>query len=414
VNDRTTWATPLPPSLPLSKLDGLDRDECRRQLEAILGTAACIAEILSGRILDVAPLELKLAFGEQLHEVLALARDLLVRHGELGGRRNTLPRPASEQQNILAAVLAARSTSELCAGLYGHWLVELLRQCDAYLARHDPLLDAPTGRLLRRARPALEAIGAWGMDAAGDPAAVAATVARLVRLPQQPGGAPAFLRPRRARRDDRFSTFSHTRDYRAARDFEPTGDPYQDRCIELARVNRDEIDAVETFALVIHDLLYTEPVEFLADLGRLAWDEARHALIGHALLERAGYDPFALECNMVGINVRAAMDGWEALTQISVFGELGIISPMRALAGEARRRGDTVTGRAFEFITSDEVNHLRRVRSWIRRRHPAGSIAAAADAARIQAARLLAAEGICGEDYYLERTPSEISALLGE
>lgn len=406
-------AVSLPASLPLSALDGIDRDQCRQQLEAVLATASAITEIVSGRILDVAGFELKLAFGEQLHEILDLARDLLGRHRELGGTRSTLPRPVAGRR-ALAAVLEAGSDAELCAGLYGYWFGRLLESMDAYLAAHDPLLDAPTGRLLRRTRPALDAMAAWGRAQAGDPSRVAATVARLTRAAADPSDATGFARPRRAVRDDRFTTFGHTRDYRSASDFEPSGDPYRDRLVELARVNRDEIDAVETFALVVHDLLYTEPVELLADLGRLAWDEARHALIGHLLLERAGFDPFALECNMVGINVRAAMDGWEALTQISVFGELGIIAPMRALATDARRRGDAVTGTAFEFITSDEVSHLRRVRSWIRRRHPAGSIAAAAAAARARAAAILAAEGACGEDYYLELTPAEITALLGE
>ncbi len=225
-------------------------------------------------------------------------------------------------------------------------------------------------------------------------------------------------RPLDARRDKRFITFYQTRDYsNAVSEIKERGGYYADR-LELCLINRDEIDAIETFSLVYFDLMYSVPIDMLRDLARTAWDEARHALLGHALLTTnevsGGLNPFDYPCSMIGITVRSKMGGWNALAQISMFGELNILKPMRQLASNARRRGDALTANTFEYIWLDESRHLKRMRSWLENHHPLRDLSLIEDQTRSMAGRILAEMGVVGEDYYVQLSASEIFSLLGE
>jgi hypothetical protein len=215
-------------------------------------------------------------------------------------------------------------------------------------------------------------------------------------------------------RDSRFRLFDHTRDYRRSADWVSSGSAFEDDLMELLRINRDEIDALETFALALFDLVEVAPIEVLSHLARLAWDEARHAAAGHALLAERGDDPYRYECSMIGIRVRGAMQGWDAWTQITVFGELGIIGPMRRLERRARELGDDRTAAAFGFICQDETLHLRDSRRLLALHHPAGDLDRAAEAARRQAGALLDEYGLLPEEQFQQLSPRQIFELLGE
>lgn len=395
-----------------------DLAPCSERLAAIHGLLYGAVELMSGRILDIAEFETKVAFGRHIYELLDFARAVEGRVKELG--RKTAPRhvPADDRA-LLDRILRAPGASHVVAGLYGTWLAKTRRAAERYLDEHDPLADQPTQRLIRMHLPALDEMAAWGAAAAAAyraaqvaPEAVDAWVESL-RAPI-PAACEPFRRPECAARDVRFTTFSDTRDYTRATDFAPSGDAYEDEALLLIRTNRDEIDALETFALAIHDLLYEADAEALHDLARFAWDEARHAVLGHALLAARGKQPFAVHCNMVGIDVRARMRGWDALAQISLFGELSIIKPMRRLVEQARARGDAEVARSFDFICSDESLHLRRGLRWLRERHPAGSLEGAEQVVRRRAAVLLHELGIVNEDYAARLTRRDIARIVGE
>jgi len=190
-------------------------------------------------------------------------------------------------------------------------------------------------------------------------------------------------------------------------------DKYEADRLELARTQRDEIDAIETFANVLYDL-EDAPFELAEQLARFIEDEARHVEAGHAMLASLGYDPFTLPCSIIGINVRAPMPPVLAFAQINIFGELNIVSRLNVLAQQAYARGDDVVGKAFDFIHADELTHVRRGRKILRELAPTESIAEVEEKARRLAAKRLAEEGVFDEDYALALNRRQIGELVGE
>jgi hypothetical protein len=382
-----------------------------RQLGELCRDVWAVVRLICASTLDVPEFEFKLASGEALFALTEVAATLEERIAELGGKPDrSLPPPLARR---LAAALAA-PVGERLPVLVRQWCEPLV---GAFAdAAFDPLLDGPSERVRRRGAADLRDAFAWFTTACrqappgADPARSAAD-----------GGDEAedvddtrVRRPTMGARDPRFRLFDHTRDYRKADDWEPSGSAYRDDLIELLRINRDEIDALETFALALFDLVPSGPLEVLRHLARLAWDEARHSASGHALLAEQGHDPYRFRCSMIGIKVRGAMPGWDAWTQITLFGELGIIGPMRSLVREAERQGDRRTADAFAFICRDETLHLKESRDLLDRHHPSGGLAAAGEAARKRAGQLLADFGVLSEEQYAALDERQIFALLGE
>lgn len=401
---------PLP--LPRALRDGVETTTDLARSRVSLAVAVQhlweTAELLSGGLLAVAHYEGKLAMGYHLFVVTDALRALEHRLDELGTSK-TVRRREHRALVDVAAVLATQDGDAVLRAVYQVLLpraVELLREL------HDAggrVADAPTHRLVRLHLPELEEARDWGLDAT----ALLDTGAPAAAVPDAAHDG-ARTRPVRARRDDRFAVFSDTRDYRADAAHDADASPYEQDRLELVRTNRDEIDAIETFALVYYDLLDGAPVDMLWDLARTAWDEVRHSLLGHQLLERISGDPFAYPCSMIGIEVRSRLGGWDALAQISLFGELNIIGPMRALAYAARAQGDEVTARAFDYICSDESLHLRRIRRWLKEQHPLGDLDEIERFTKRRAGALLEELGVMGEEYFVNLSSEQIFELLGE
>ena len=380
---------------------GASPSDSLRQLGELCRDVWAVVRLLCASTLDVPEFEFKLASGEALFALTEVAATLEERIEELGGKpdRSLSSAPARR----LAAALAAPPDERLPL-LVRQWCEPLVAAFAD--AAFDPLLDGPSERVRRRGTADLRDAFAWFTTACGETQSGADT-ARY-------GDDTQLRRPTMGARDPRFRLFDHTRDYRKADDWEPSGSAYRDDLIELLRINRDEIDALETFALALFDLVPSAPLDVLRHLARLAWDEARHAASGHALLAEQGQDPYRFRCSMIGIKVRGAMPGWDAWTQITLFGELGIIGPMRNLVREARRQGDQRTANAFAFICRDETLHLKESRDLLDRHHPAGGLAAAGEAARKRAGKLLADFGVLSEEQYAALDERQIFALLGE
>ncbi|MGW0212197.1 hypothetical protein ACWDZ8_43125 [Streptomyces sp. NPDC003233] len=410
---------PLPPGL-----DGQSGPPAAKDAagEGLARTAALLwsaAELVSGGLPAVPDFEAKLGMGLHLFQVTDALVAIEARLAELGWP------PRERRARAAGARLTADTPAERILWLaYGELLARAVAEAQRVADGPGALADGPTRRLLRLHLPELRAAAEWGADAAD----------RYATL-LEPGERAAFVRWResveitvpdvrlertavrteRARRDSRFSIFADTRDYRAGQpESADEAEAYAADALELARTNRDEIDAIETFALVWFDLLDQVPLAMLHDLARTAWDEARHALLGHQLLEHLDLDPYAVPCSMIGIEVRARLGGWDALAQISLFGELNIIGPMRSLAARAHAVGDHVVGDAFDFICSDESQHLKRIRRWLRELHPLGDLAAIEEHTKRLAGRELERAGVIGEDYFVRLTSREIFDLLGE
>ena len=392
---------PLPPGLPDRVDPTLGQGEVVSALGAIAQSLWAGAEILSGGLMAVPEFEAKLGMGLHLFQVTDALLRVDARLRELGAGRQVL----AYARNGLDGDLTPGRVLETA---YGRYLDQAVTAAADLAAGPGGLGDGPTRRMLLLHLPELTAARDWGTDAA-----------RRYREhgPGQSAQAPESGpgRARKALRDNRFITFSHTRDYREKEEA-PAGEDerYRADLLEFVRVNRDEIDAIETFALVYFDLMGEVPLPMLHDLASTTWDEVRHALIGQRLLEHMGLDPYAYPCSMIGIEVRSRLGGWDALAQISLFGELNIIAPMRQLAGRAHRRGEPVVANAFDFICSDEALHLKRIRAWLRTHHPLGDLAEIEEHTKRRAGQELEGLGVLGEEYFVGLTSAQIFELLGE
>jgi hypothetical protein len=217
---------------------------------------------------------------------------------------------------------------------------------------------------------------------------------------------------RRPARDERFSTFSTTRRY-ASHEQAPWNGNLPPELVEQIRIQRDEIDAIETFANVLHAYSH-DSFELVADLSRLVSDEARHAELGHRALEDLGIDPFSVPCSTIGIVVRAQLPPLLAFAQINTFGEINNVGNLRRCARTALGLGQRPLASMFDFIHADELMHIRRGRAWLRQLAGKAGIGELDARARELACARLVAEGIVGEDYALQITDHELSELVGE
>jgi len=380
------------------------------------------AVVISGATMAVPEFEAKLGLGFHLFLVTDLARDLEYRLDELGasGQRG---RVDARRRPQLRSFDGETDPARLFWLAYRCFLERAVQDSRAILNDDGALADAPTRHIVRQHLRALVEALEWGgnvleryLEARSDEERTGFDRWVADRDHDQVDRQAGRRRPREARRDDRFSTFAHTRMYRTHSEtsaLAPT-DEYEADLLELVRVNRDEIDAIETFCLVYFDLLDDAPLDMLYDLARTAWDEARHALLGQRLLEHLGHDPFTFPCSMIGIMVRSMLGGWDALAQISLFGELNIISPMRSLATRARWRGEGVIADSFEFICSDEAQHLKRIRRWLKSHHPLGDLDTITSHTQRRAGQELERAGVLNEEYFVGLTKAQVFKLLGE
>ena len=395
----------LPPPLPPTFATGhASIRDARRAIEGIAGLAHSTLRAMAAAPLQVPWFEAKVAIGLHIEVLANFFVEIEQRRLEIARGANPVLAEPDERLASFENLSGAATLGQLASMQH-----DLVSQIEGHLQSTNPVLDYPTVRILTRALRELRQVRDWHQEA-HEAVLGSGGEHRVSSLSRSVGSA---TRRTSAMRDTTPPTFSNTRDYRTESD-QFTGNEYADHVLELAWVNRDEIDAIETFGLVLFDLLPEIPLEMINDLGRFCADEARHAWIGRDLIEAHGLCNETLPVSTIGIDVRAQMSGWQALTQITMFGELGIIGPMRQLAKDARKNEDWSTCHAFEFISSDELQHLRRSTSWIASAHPAGSLDAAEEDARRCAAKLLASEGVVGEDYYLQLSKREIFEMLGE
>ena len=395
---------------------------------------------IAGRLIGIPEFEVKIELAHHLYQHAEAATGIRKRVFEL---RCTDARLESARPPVAAAIAegiaAAPGTPGLIAVLEG-WTAALIETHRDYCARTSSLLDLPSVRTLTAtladlwamaewlaaARAALTDAGIGAEEMARAQGETSPAVASLREALERPDpwrtAEPAAPLPRseRARacsRDDRLATFHHTRRY-LIDDLPPIGrelSPLDLSVIEGLRTQRDELDAIETFANVLFDD-DGHPFEFELCLARFIWDEARHSETGQGALARMGFDPFEIPCGIIGINVRTDLPPLLALTQISTFGELNQVGGLRSTSREAYRAGDRENGQVFDYIHADEMLHVRAGRSWLARlaERDGTTVHRLEETARTAAVQALHSAGIHGEDYLNRLSDRELAALLGE
>jgi hypothetical protein len=414
-------------------------EESSRRLLRLAACHRTLMRALAGWIIGIPEFEVKVEVAHHLYMHAEAARNIRQRLAELRVTHATFDAHADEEVALVVAEVAcARNAPELLVATHCVMAKRMLDAVRLHAGLTDGLADLPSVRLLRHVDLDLAEMVEWGEAAvrsyvAGgeDAALLEEWRAHLEAVLAHVGGVTGdgergpkprlrhesgrrFSRRVGCARDERFNLFHHTRDYRKADHLGAAGrDEYERTRLELIRVQRDEIDAIETFANVLHDL-DSASFDFQMDLARFVWDEARHAEIGHQSLAALGFDPYEVPCGVIGINVRSPLAPELAFAQISIFGELNIVGPMRRLSQTAYQRGDQRTAITFDFIHADELIHLRRGRAWLKELAPDGDLLALQKEARAVALKRLVEEEVIGEDYAMNLTDAEIGQLIGE
>jgi hypothetical protein len=398
-----------------------------RLLSAFRLHRACV-RVIAGALIRIGPIELKIELAHHLYQHAEAAATLRRRLAELRVSDRTLDEPIPGPLETAVNELLLLDDPVVFVLALERSLVDALHTAlRAYAEDTDSLLDQPSLRALRQILADLDGMREWcrslercALQAGDSPAAwrdAAASIRRLLREEVGRRGSPVrYERPHVCVRDDRLPVFNHTRQYRdddLPNDRRPQDD-LAARVLELFRVQRDELDAIETFANVVYDMRPSFELELM--LARLIWDEARHAEMGQQNLERLGFDPFAVPCGIIGINVRSPLPPLLAFAQISIFGELNQIGALRRIADRCYGAGDEASGRAFDFTHADELMHVRIGRLWLRRlAAEAGIDLQTLERQALQHAVLrLREENVVGEDYANSLTSADIAALVGE
>jgi hypothetical protein len=306
-----------------------------------------------------------------------------------------VPDPALEA--ALDEMLAAPTTAARIAAVYAVVRPSLDEAISQYVARANPLCDQPTCRLLRLI--AAEQ-GEWcrGIDdvAAGDPATKDwhAHVAGWVRTAGGIGGDDLRTPPppSRAIRPYAFDVMPR-REGPASVLFDTTTpadvvylddrrDPDERNAALLFKRIR-EMDVPEVIAGIVAERWAearnrsdrTQPWSYYVSMLRQAWDEARHAMLGQALMESHGIDWKALPINITFSwkLARFCTPGERHILLYAI--EQSLMPRDRGKPYEHRvalASGDTLSALFHDYDWADEVLHVDIARRCLKPELPGG------------------------------------------
>jgi hypothetical protein len=418
-----------------SKIGGqFSVEDATKQLQRFYDYHKMLVRTIAGWIIQIPEFEVKVELAYHLYMHSEAAKTLRERLIELRNSPSKIDQHTNNKLALLESELKlAHDTPEFIVGIHRVVASYLMDAQYKYIEKTDDLADMPTIRGLKKILVDLEEMCKWSkvviqvyIDSGYDETSLQIWSSHIQELIScsddvldnasseltsnlRQNHEPAFFRKIDCQRDERFITFANTRDYHKHDNLdEHFTDEYQKNCLELIRVQRDEIDALEVVANILYDLTEA-PFEMQMDLARAIWDEARHAQIGHQNLLRLGFDPFKVPCNILGIKVRSPLPPLISLATLNILGEQSIVDSLRQLSKCAYERGDKAIAVSFDFIYSDEIVHLRKGRFWLKRLHPSGNIQIIQEEARVHAIQRLIDEDVIGEDYAINMTSHEVA-----
>jgi hypothetical protein len=385
--------TGLPPlaglcTLAAAQSPGLSVDECVARLKRFHYVLRRLHQLFVARITAEPHYELKTAFS--LHGYLC-AEHVSALRKRVGEMREPplgleeVPHPAL--QAWLDELLSAPTSAALVAGLYEVAVPELLAALERYQQQTNPLVDAPSRRVLRFAILELEDLRQFGRAAAAavvgqaDRRELAAWRERLAELLAAAGGldgtaAPAesvpepyfarqpFEYQRVPRRDARFQdgynagvnpeAFLYDEAYAA-----------RDKTLMMYYKRLREIDVPEMMSSIIHESPQ-RPWAWHHDLTRQLWDEARHAMMGEVGFVSLGLDWSQIPINFTwSLNLNTQLSPTERHA-VLYFIEQGLM-PRTGKRYEwevGLASGDPLARLFQDFDWADEVLHAHIGRQW--------------------------------------------------
>lgn len=291
---------------------GLGVEACVGRLKRYHYAFVRLHEILTARITAEPIYELKTGFSHQAYLCAEHVQALRTRIGEMREPPLGLDEvPHEGLQIFFDEILAAPTTEALLLGLYEEALPALEQALEHHVRTTNPLVDAPTVRILRfalleladmiefgnqctaclvddKARHELTswttALGdylamAGGLDGAAPPSGK--TIARqFSRTP--------YVFDRVPRRDERFQDLWNQGVNAESFIYDPEL-PAPPKALMMLYKRLREIDVPEMMASIIVETK-GKPWEYYRDMSRQLWDEARHAMMGEVGFVALGVD----------------------------------------------------------------------------------------------------------------------------
>ena len=381
---------------------GYSIEENVRLLKRFLWVQSRLSELICAHITATPEWEAK--EGLSLHFWLCAehSKALRARVAEMRHPPHNFDRdPDPELAAWMAEALCSEDTVELLSGIYGVVLPALLEAERRHGAETNPLFDHPTRRQMRFIIQEQEEMLEWGRQSLAalteddEEAAARAEVwrAHLTAYLAAAGGLhgedarPAAPLPAaRAtapfepdftpRRDERFESFNYN--------FPPhwvyiqPERPASERIVALICKRLLEMDVPEMMTAIIWRRLTDiraegreVPWDYVADMSRQLWDEARHSMMGQVWLQKHGIDWTRLPLNVgfsLGLNQLCTADeAHAALWWI----EQGLMPRTTGKAYEWRTAGEAKDPFAtflLDYDWADEVLHVHIGRRWLVKR----------------------------------------------
>jgi hypothetical protein len=348
--------------------------------------------VCAGHLVSTPEWEIKILLARHLYEDAEHHHALRARIGELRRSDRSLDRcPDQALEALMDEAIRARSTVELMTGLYRVIKPALVAAYRHHLDHITPLVDYPTGRLLRQLLleeeqhialgqqyldllltvDTAQAADAWAAHLTAYLAAAGGLAGEDARLPA------AGLPP--ARRDEgpwqpsiesaRDSRFSVSVPKEPCIDVPSEGNPTREGLEEMMWVRFHEMSPAEAVALIMSQQ-QGMPWAFYHDLARHCWDEVRHACFGQAALQAEGID-ITSRPNWTGwvTMTQATMAPMEAYTHLTVAIEQAAMKYPPGKRQEYEYCRDTAKHALMalyqDYDWADEVNHAQFGQTWI-------------------------------------------------
>src|SRR5262245_36743567 len=300
------------PSIADAARPGLSVEACVARLKRYHYAFARLHDILTARITAEPIYELKTAFS--LHSYLCAEHVQAIRNrvGEMREPPLGLEQvPHEGLEVIFDEILAAPTTALLLFGVYEVAIPALDQALERHLRDTNPLVDAPSIRIIRFARLELADMTAFGKKAieclvGGSERETASHWMRMLKeclvaagglsgADEQRGSIPArqhsaspCVYDRVPRRDERFQDLWN-QGVNAESFIYNEQFPARPKTLMMLYKRLREIDVPEMMASIIHETK-GQPWEYYRDMSRQLWDEARHAMMGEVGFVALGVD----------------------------------------------------------------------------------------------------------------------------
>ncbi|MBY0230121.1 MAG: hypothetical protein K2W96_12640, partial [Gemmataceae bacterium] len=294
----------LPPLAGLCSLSeaarpGMGIEECVARLKRFHYAFVRLHGILVARITAEPAYELKTAFSHHAHLCAEHATALRTRVGEM--REPPLGLEEIPHPGLAAffdEILAAPSTEELLAGVYGAALPALDADLAKYADDTNPLADAPSRRVLRFARLELADMTTFGEQARAAFPGTTHVLPFLDAAGGMDGTGPTGEVPSRRhppfvydpipKRDERWRD-PYNQGVNAEAFLYDEAMPAKAKALMMLFKRLREVDVPEMMSSILHETK-GKPWEFTREMTRQLWDEARHAMLGEVGFAALGVD----------------------------------------------------------------------------------------------------------------------------